>query len=614
MMIAENKDGRPGTAGKTGLKAKAAIAAALILLVAACAVLGQRIFAGYQHAREVSETIDTDNFYPGIQVQGIDLGGKSMSEAKTAVEAGLPAADPIKLRITNGTKSWEITNQDLKFQYDTDGILKEAYAYARSGDREDRFQLVRGLKTTPKTFSITAKIDETSLQTALDHVADQAESEPKSPSVASFHPETKQFSFADGTNGVSVDRKKLLADAKAILSSGGTGTVRLSTEITPFSGTLAELKPHMKELGSFSTVSKNSADGTYNMTKALLSANGVCVKPGAAFSFFGTAGQCGQAQGYRPAGAILNGKLVQEYGGGICQSSTTIYGAAVRSGMKITERHNHSIPSSYCPIGQDATVSYPGLDFKFVNPTEYPVFLVTLVKNRVLTVTFYGYQPDDYDSIDVSSKVTETIPVSAKAQYIPDPSLKKGEVKLTSKARTGYKVTAQRIFRKNRGSGFFLLQASAGLLFLREWNRIGRKDSKIPIGAGLFPGFLQTFFSSVILAFSLIAFLFPKTGSGTARCRSERRRHDSGFARGVTRQTEPRASLRRFTRSDAGRSMVPSRRAEDPARQKQLDFFAAICKNGGGGMRCFLAAAFLKTHNRLCRCRGRRCLGKEELI
>ncbi|WP_164918893.1 MULTISPECIES: VanW family protein [Acutalibacteraceae] len=448
-MIAENRAGHPGIFGKTGPKAKAAVAAALILLVAAGAVLGQRIYAGYRHAKEISETIDTDSFYPGIKVQGIDLGGKSMSEAKTAVEAVLPAAQPVELQITDGSRSWELTEKDLSFQYNTDEILKEAYSYARSGDREQRLQLVRGLEASPKTYSIAAKIDGTSLRTALDKIADQAESAPKGPSVTSFNTGTKQFSFADGTDGVTVDREKLLADAQAVISSGGTGTVRLSTGTTPFSGTLADLKPHMKKLGSFSTVSKNSADGTYNMTKALLSANGVCVQPGAAFSFFGTAGQCGQAQGYRPAGAILNGKLIQEYGGGICQASTTIYGAAVRSGMKITERHNHSMPSSYCPIGQDATVSYPGLDFKFVNPTKYPVYLVTSVKNRVLTVTFYGYQPDDYDAIDVSSKVTETIPAPAKGQYVPDSSLKKGEVKLTSKARTGYKATAQRIFRKN---------------------------------------------------------------------------------------------------------------------------------------------------------------------
>ncbi|WP_411678019.1 VanW family protein [Caproicibacter sp.] len=449
-MIAENKALQPQAVGKPGMKTKAAVAGALVLLIVAGAVLGHSLYSGYKHSREVSAAIDTDAFYSGIVVQGIDLGGKSMSEAKAAVEAALPGAQsPVELQIAGAGKTWRITNKNLKFQYNTNDVLKEAYAWARSGDREERYRQVQSLKTSPKTYTVTSKVEESSLESALNAVADEVDTAAQNPRVTAFNTETKQFSFENGKNGVSVDRKRLLAGAKSVLESGGVGKVSLSTGEVPFEGTLDDLKAHMKLLGTFSTVSKNNANGTYNMTRALLSANGVCVEPGATFSFFGTAGECGQAQGYRQAGAILNGKLVQEYGGGICQASTTVYGAAVRAGMKITERYNHSIPSSYCPIGQDATVSFPSLDFKFTNPADYPVYLVTSVKNRVLTAAVYGYHPDGYDSVDVVSQVTDTITAPAQAQYILDPALKKGEIKMTSKARSGYKVTAQRIFRRN---------------------------------------------------------------------------------------------------------------------------------------------------------------------
>ncbi|QNK39438.1 VanW family protein [Caproicibacter fermentans] len=449
-MIAENKALQPQAVGKPGRKTKAAVAGALVLLIVAGAVLGRSLYLGYQHSREVSAAIDTDAFYSGIVVQGVELGGKSMSEAQAAVEAALSGAQsPVELRIAGAGKTWRITNKNLKFQYNTNDVLKEAYAWARSGDREERYRQVQSLKTSPKTYTVTGKVEESSLESALNAVADEVDTAAQNPRVTAFNTETKQFSFANGKNGVSVDREKLLAGAKSVLESGGVGTVSLSTGEVPFKGTLDDLKAHMKLLGTFSTVSKNNANGTYNMTRALLSANGVCVEPGATFSFFGTAGECGQAQGYKQAGAILNGKLVQEYGGGICQASTTVYGAAVRAGMKITERYNHSIPSSYCPIGQDATVSYPGLDFKFTNPADYPVYLVTSVKNRVLTAAVYGYHPDGYDSVDVVSQVTDTISAPTQAQYILDPSLNKGVIKMTSKARAGYKVKAQRIFRRN---------------------------------------------------------------------------------------------------------------------------------------------------------------------
>ncbi|MFU0831938.1 MAG: hypothetical protein ACFWUC_03225 [Oscillospiraceae bacterium] len=449
-MIAENKTTQASVAAKSGLKVKVASVAALLLLLAAGAVAGQKIYAGYRYLKSVSNMIDTDLFYPGIVVQGVDLGGKSMSEAKSAVEAVLSDSVPsVKIRVFHENQEWQITEKDLNLQYNTDEVLQEAYAYARSGDREERYRKVLALQTNPKNYSVTWKVDETALKSAVDTIANQADTAPKGPSVTAFNTDTKQFSFADGVSGISVDRTKLLTDMQSVLDSGGMGEIQLPVKEIPFEGTLEDLKSHMKKLGSFSTVSKNSENGTYNMTRALLSANGVRVDPGETFSFFGTVGECGKAQGYKPAGAILNGKLVQDYGGGICQASTTIYGAAIRSGMEITERHNHSIPSSYCRIGQDATVSYPYLDFKFTNPTDYPVFLVTSVKNRVLTVTFYGYQPDDYDSIDVISQVTETIAAPSQPQYTLDPSLGQGVIRLDAKARNGYRVKTQRIFRKN---------------------------------------------------------------------------------------------------------------------------------------------------------------------
>ena len=80
-------------------------------------------------------------------------------------------------------------------------------------------------------------------------------------------------------------------------------------------------------------------------------------------------------------------------------ASTTIYGAAVRSNMKILSRYNHAWPSTYCPIGQDAAVSYGSLDLRFQNTSEYPIYIVAGMSGTKLTVTFYGYQDPSYDEI-----------------------------------------------------------------------------------------------------------------------------------------------------------------------------------------------------------------------
>lgn len=445
-MTAENSG--PDTE-RSGWKARVAVGAAAILLLAAGVVFGGRIYADYRHEKLVSAAIDTDAFYQGIVVQGVGLGGMTPDEANSAVLAALPPedADP-GLTLTLGGRSWDLTGKDLGYGYNTDEVLQEAYAYARSGDREERYQAVEKLRTAPKTYALERTLDETVLAASLGGVADAVDTPPQGPKVASFDVKTLEFGFQDSVPGLSVDRSALLESVKTALAAGET---KLEFSASPVKGadSLADLKAHMKKLGSFSTVSKNSADGTFNMARALDTVNGLCIEPGATFSFFGAVGECGQAQGYKPAGAILNGRLVQEYGGGICQASTTIYGAVLRSGLTITERHNHSIPSSYCPIGLDATVSYPDLDFKFTNQKPYPVYIVTSTKNKVMTATFYGYQPDEYDSIEVTSKVTETISAPTKAQYTVDSALAKGAVKLDAAARTGYRAAAQRIYLKN---------------------------------------------------------------------------------------------------------------------------------------------------------------------
>ena len=92
------------------------------------------------------------------------------------------------------------------------------------------------------------------------------------------------------------------------------------------------------------------------------------------------------------------------------------------------ERHNHSWPSSYVPIGQDAAVSYPGTDFQFRNDTNVPVFIQAGMEGRTLTVTLYGYKSPDYDYITISSQKTGTMPTSlgtgctasGEKQYIKD--------------------------------------------------------------------------------------------------------------------------------------------------------------------------------------------------
>lgn len=128
-------------------------------------------------------------------------------------------------------------------------------------------------------------------------------------------------------------------------------------------------------LGFYHTSMEGSAEGRIsNIEKAMKKINGEKINPNEVFSYNEEVGNSNIAEdGWEKAGVILNGQLVDDYGGGICQVSSTLYNAAAEAGMTMVERNTHSKNVGYVPVGQDATVAYGLLDFKFQNPFDYPV-------------------------------------------------------------------------------------------------------------------------------------------------------------------------------------------------------------------------------------------------
>lgn len=459
MAYRENRAGpahmEPGGTKKSKKGLVAALCVLAVVIVAGTA--GFLVWSGQKAAEEaarereaeISALIDTDTFYHGVVVDGIDLGGMTMDEAREAVQAAESSArGDFAVTMTYGDQSFTVTQDDVDFSFDTDAVLEEAYQYGRDGDREERYAKVSALAETPVTFEVSADMESGALRSKLEELTAPLNTEPKDASVVSFNAETEQFEFSEGVNGVTVDLDALTEQVTSAIENG-VATVEIPVTETPCSLTADDLRQNLKKLGTYSTTSTNTANGNYNMARAMASINGTVVQPGETFSYFGVVGPAGQAEGYKAANAIVNGKLVPSYGGGICQTSTTLYGAVLRSGLEIVERSNHSIPSTYCPIGQDAAVSWPNMDFKFKNNTEYPIYIIAGMEGKVLTATIYGWQDPTWDTIEISSWYTETIPALTKGTYSLDNSLATGEVKLDAAGRKGYRAAAQRTYYKD---------------------------------------------------------------------------------------------------------------------------------------------------------------------
>lgn len=140
---------------------------------------------------------------------------------------------------------------------------------------------------------------------------------------------------------------------------------------------------------------------------------GLALAPGEEFSFNQTLGEVGAQVGYKAELVVKNQKLIPEYGGGLCQVSTTLFRAAIKAGLPITERRGHSLPVRYYnPQGFDATI-YPGVvDLKFKNDTNSYLIIQNQVENTKLKFQIYG--PDHGRSVIVEGPVVyEQTPAGA---------------------------------------------------------------------------------------------------------------------------------------------------------------------------------------------------------
>ncbi|WP_156889457.1 VanW family protein [Paenibacillus harenae] len=202
-----------------------------------------------------------------------------------------------------------------------------------------------------------------------------------------------------------------------------------------------------RKIIEFSTDFRTSAEGrAYNVTVTAEALHDWHLAPGEVFEYGKLIARAEELYEYREAPVILNGKLVPGIGGGICQVSSTLYNAVLRSGLEIVERRNHSLPVAYLPLGQDATYAGGAINFRFKNTTGKHLIIRTEVKDRQLTVKLFGTMPDNV-RYDVESVTLKTVEPSV--QETVNAKLSPGQKVTVEKGKPGYVVDTYRTLVRN---------------------------------------------------------------------------------------------------------------------------------------------------------------------
>ena len=361
------------------------------------------------------------------------LGGNDIEVPLSYTQEGEAQVDTLLTQIESelggGVQetTWEVQGDQLVFHMGTPGR-----AFDLSNTKADILEAFAGESQEPLVLS-TVTTDPADVD--VEAVHDQVYAEVQN---AALDKET--FEITPSVTGLDFQ----VADAQAALKNAEWGSdVSVALTVTEPAVSTESLKDLLFRdvLGEASSSVSGSSNRKSNVKLSASVCDGIILLPGEVFSYNNTTGSRTADKGYLPAPSYVGGKSTDEVGGGICQTSSTIYYAALNSNLKIVERHNHMFAVGYVPDGMDATVWYGASDFRFENDTDYPIKIVTEYKNSRLTVQIYGTKTDDLYVKMTNKELSST---AWSTEYKVDPSLPAGTTKTEQTPYRGRVVEAYR--------------------------------------------------------------------------------------------------------------------------------------------------------------------------
>ncbi len=312
----------------------------------------------------------------GVQVAGLD-NTEALQKLQEAHDGRLQ--QPIVLRL--GKREWWRTRAELGVSIPYEAMLTAAKAVAPDKNGVD--------VKIPLRFSL----DRAQALSALNEIAPDVAKEVKSTGVVNNR--------TTGTDGEELNiGGSIVRLTQGIEGEKSALQIDLMTRAVPFVPQIIQPKiegPSSGDarfpvlLASFSTkYNPRLKDRSENLRISAREINGTVVENGAVFSTNQAIGRRDTSRGFRPAHIFMGKKVVEGVGGGICQSATTVYNAALGAKLQIVERHSHSLPVSYAPSSRDATIYWGSKDMRFRNNTGAPILIKSFLRDGRFHTQIFG--------------------------------------------------------------------------------------------------------------------------------------------------------------------------------------------------------------------------------
>ncbi|KIE46081.1 putative peptidoglycan binding domain protein [Clostridium argentinense CDC 2741] len=377
--------------------------------------------------------------YPNVHVENIPVYDLEIEESKVVLHRDLEEKIYNKtLEILVEDEIYRTDYMELGVKFNVDKALNEAFDYGRD------FNIFKKMSIITKPNYINIKVELTFNEQAIDGIIAKIESQTDVKAVDSKIKliNNGEFQISDEIKGKKLDRdllkKEIIKNINTSIDIENIIIHATINEINP-KRTREELSKINASITSCSTnFNSSSSERSNNIRLATNAIDGTVIMPDEIFSFNNVVGERTYSKGYEKASVIMGDEFINGLGGGICQVSTTLYNAVLRSELEVVERRPHSLYITYVPLGQDATVNYGTTDLKFKNNLPYPIYIHGYTKNNTLSFDIYSNSKMKKKSYKIESEISEVLKPMDKIKY--DSNLQKGRRYVEKVGKNGYIV------------------------------------------------------------------------------------------------------------------------------------------------------------------------------
>lgn len=412
-----------------------------------CSILILSVF--YVFLQHFVSKYPADEIYKNVFIGSVDLSGMTTEEAEGAMEKRLDDGRQTTVTMQVGKKEETASLEELGLGYrDIKKQVRSAFDYGKAGSLWKRFWQLKELSKEKKVFKENYVLSKKQVKKLMDErivpLAHHAQN-------ATMERKGRKFTIIKEKQGKTVDIDKSTSAILKHLNSGWDLTdfsLKMVQKKDEPTVRAEDLKTVKDKLGSYST-DAGGGERLQNLKTGVEKLNGTVLAPGEEISVHDATAPYDKEHGYVAAGSYENGKVVETYGGGICQVSTTLYNAVLYAELEVTERYPHSMLVAYIDPSRDAAIAGDVKDFKFKNSYDTPVYIEGGIdEDGQLKFTIYGKDTRKKGrTVEYESEVTATEEYGRT--YKEDRDAPLGSMKYEGSPHTGKTARLWKIVKKD---------------------------------------------------------------------------------------------------------------------------------------------------------------------